>query len=143
MKKTVLLSLLLSISIYIFAQESSADDVRPKKLKKQKFEWVSFKIPSDFVVVEDEAFFRNTASAVKPETAYRDPSAQVSFTINNSINKWGRNMVLLQQFQRSNILAMHKRVSFLRDEIVEIKERKYLIMMFDSKIDDGLTFIGS
>lgn len=135
MKKLGVLFLVV-FSLQLFAQEEVA---KPQKLKKFKFEWVSFKLPQDFIEMEDEAFFRTTASAVKPEIAYRDPSAMVTFTINNSVNRWGNNLVLLQQFQRSNILAMHKKVDFVRDDIVEIKKRDYLVMIFDSKIDDKPT----
>ena len=135
MKKIGVIVLMLTI-VNVFAQDES---VKPQKLTNQKFEWVKFKIPQDFVEMEDEAFFRTTASAVKPEIAFRDPSAQVTFTINNSINRWGNNLVMLQQFQRANILAMHKKVNYTRDEVVEIKKRKYLIMIFDSKVDDKTT----
>jgi len=134
--KKVGVILLMLISVQLFAQDESA---KPKKLKKIKTEWVKFKLPEDFVEMEDEGFFRTTASAVKPEIAYRDPSAQVSFTVNNSVNRWGNNLVMLQQFQRSTILSMHKKVEYTRDEVVEIKKRKYLVMIFDAKVDDKTT----
>ena len=135
MKKIGVIILVLALT-NAFAQDQS---VKPQKLKKHKFEWVKFKLPEDFIEMEDEAFFRTTASAVKPEVAFRDPSAQVTFTINNSVNRWGRDLALLQQFQRSNILAMHKKVDFAKDEIIEVKKRRYLVMAFDSKIDDKTT----
>ena len=134
--KNIGVIVLMLVIVNVFAQDES---VKPQKLSKRKFEWVKFKLPEDFIEMEDEAFFRTTASAVKPEVAFRDPSAQITFTINNSVNRWGRNLVLLQQFQRSNILAMHKTVNFERDEIIEIKKRSYLVMAFDSKIDDKPT----
>lgn len=135
MKKLSIVVFVL-ISIQLFAQDESS---APQKLKKFKFEWVKFKLPENFIEMEDEGFFRTTASAVKPEIAFRDPSAQVTFTINNSVNRWGNNMLMLQQFQRSTILAMHKSVEYTKDEIVEIKKREYLIMMFDAKVDDKTT----
>ena len=135
MKKLGVIVLVL-LSLQIFAQD---DSVKPQKLKKVKFEWGTVKLPANFVLMEDEAFFRNNASAVKPEVAYRDPSAQVNFVINNSVNRWGRNLVLLSQFQRSTILNMHKSVEFKKDEIIDVKKRKYLLMGFDSKIEDNDT----
>ena len=132
----------LGVVILMFAFVNSiAQDtsVKPQKLMKLKFEWVKFKLPQDFIEMEDEGFFRTTASSVKPEVAYRDPGAQVTFTINNSVNRWGTNLSMLQQFQRSTILSMHKKVTYVRDEIVEIKKRKYLVMIFDAKVDDKTT----
>ena len=127
------------LTLVFLNAKAQEDSPKPAKLKKFKFEWVKFKLPQDFVAMEDEAFFRTTASAVKPEIAYRDPSGQITFTINNTINQWGNNLTLYQQFQRSNILALHKKVDYKKDEIIERKKKKYLVMVFDSKVDDKPT----
>lgn len=135
MKKLGVIVLVLFCN-QLFAQE---DAPKPEKLKKFKFDWVKVKLPQNFVPMEDEAFFRTTASAVKPEISYRDPSGLITFTVNNTINRWGDNLSLYQQFQRANILSMHKKVEYERDVIIEKKKRKYLVMAFDSKVDDKIT----
>lgn len=112
--------MLLVTSLMSKAQDES---VKPQKLKKNKFDWVQVKLPKDFVPMEDEAFFRNVASAVKPEIAYRDPSAQINFTINNSVNRWGNDLNLLKDFQKSTINRMHKKVDFVREEVIVVKKR--------------------
>lgn len=135
MKRLGVIALVL-VSVQLLAQDVS---VAPQKLTKIKFDWVEVKLPEDFVLMEDEAFFRTTASAVKPEVAYRDPGAQISFTVNNSVNRWGNNLDLLGQFQKSTIMSLHKKVDFKKEEIIEIKKRRYLLLAFDSKVDDKIT----
>jgi len=134
-----LLSVFLPVllwSVMVFGQE---EKVVPQKLKKFKFDLVKVKLPEDFVPMETEAFFRQVATAVKPDIVYRDRSEQVVFTVNNSINRWGNNLTLLGDFQKATIMEMHKKVEFKRVELIERKKREYLVMIFESKIDDEMT----
>ena len=135
--KKISVALFVLISIQLIAQDES---VAPEKLKNFKLDWLKVKLPQNFVLMEDEAFFRTTASTVKPDFSYRDPSAQVTFTVNNSVNRWGGDdLALLLQFQKSTLLSLHKEIKIIREEIIEVKKRKYLILTFDSKIDDNAT----
>lgn len=128
MRKFIFLSACL-----LFGTMLKADDF--VKIKVNDFITVS--LPEDFITLPQSEINRRQISARKPLLFYTDPHSEVNFTVNMSYSLWGKNdLEILKSFYRASIMNLYDEVLFIKDDIVEIGERKFARFEFESIVRD-------
>lgn len=111
------------------------------KIKVNDF--ITVALPSGFVPLPQEEINKRMLSARKPLLFYTDANNEVDFSVNMSYSLWGKeDYEILRSFYRSTLMNLYDDVHFIKDEVVEIRNRNYAMFEFESVVrDDEESFV--
>jgi hypothetical protein len=101
---------------------------------------LSMKIPDNFVALTDDQIADKMIASRKPLAAYSNPSGSTDITIavgNSNKNPWkDRDLKLMAQFQKANIMQLFTNVSILQEKLVKVKGQQYAVFEFVSEVKE-------
>lgn len=108
------------------------------KLKKTHIsKEITVMIPSDFTPMPDDGIARRYPATTKPLAVYTSPNGQIDFSVTQKTTQFkSRDLNMLQEFYKANLLEKFTNVDFIREEIVDIKGQQYIVFEFVSKMAD-------
>ncbi len=132
--------LLIITCFQVFAISLTA---QVKMVKTKIGENITFSIPEILTPMSDDDIISKYVSAKKPLAAYIDANRVVDFSINESISFWqSEDLELLKSFYKSSIQNLYDEIVIIREEIVEINKRPYVVFEFTSSIKgDGESIV--
>lgn len=144
MKYLIYTFFLIFISIQLnFAQKLSKTKVNDE---------ITVEMPSDFEPMSENIYVRKYGAYREPIGIYTDPYNEVGFGINEVQNRSlkafaqsefsEKDLEMLKGMYKGSIAAMHTKVTFIQDKIVEINKRKYILFEFLSTVKDEDKVIG-
>ncbi|WP_299819904.1 hypothetical protein [uncultured Pontibacter sp.] len=108
------------------------------KLKKTQIsKEISVMLPSDFNPMPDDGIARRYPATTKPLAVYTSPNGQIDFSVTQKHTQFrSKDLNMLQEFYKANLLEKFTDVDFIREEIVEIKGEQYIVFEFVSRMAD-------
>ncbi len=118
--------LLLGSMLSLNAQTTKFKKVKP-------YEGIKMSIPQDFVEMSESDMAQRYVTSKKPTMVYTNSNMEVDMDVNLTKNFWNSSdFNLLKDFYKSSIYNSHKRVEFIKEEVVEINKRKYVWLEYKS-----------
>ena len=138
MNKLILCMLLGVVTLKGFGQE---------KLSKIKLEKeLEVKIPASFSPLNGEEVARKYLSNSTPLMIYGNERRTADFGVSKNQTRWtARDTEILKDFYKASILSTYTSVNFLKEEIIDIGDQKFILFEFISvfKEEDKETLTGS
>lgn len=108
------------------------------KLKKTQIsKEIAVMLPADFAPMPDDAIARSYPATTKPLAAFSSPNGQIDFSVTQKRSQFrSRDLNMLQEFYKANLLEKFTDVDFIREEIVDIKGEQFIVFEFVSKMED-------
>lgn len=108
------------------------------KLKKTQIsKEVTVMLPQDFSPMPDDFIARKYPATTKPLAVYTSPNGQVDFSVTQKRSQFKENdLEMLREFYKANLLETFTEVDFIRQEVTEVKGRKFLVFEFVSNLAD-------
>ena len=108
------------------------------KLKKTQIsKEISVMLPRDFTPMPDDGIARRYPATTKPLAVYTSPNGQIDFSVTQKHTQFrSRDLNMLQEFYKANLLEKFTDVDFIREEIVDIKGEQFIVFEFVSKVAD-------
>ena len=108
------------------------------KLKKTQIsKEISVMLPRDFTPMPDDGIARRYPAATKPLAVYTSPNGQIDFSVTQKNSQFrAKDLNMLQEFYKANLLERFTDVDFIREEIIDIKGEQYIVFEFVSKVAD-------
>lgn len=104
-----------------------------KFVKVEVSEGITVKIPKSYAEMTEEDLRQRSDSYRKPVAIYTDPSRTSEFVVNFSYSLWNTyDLDLMMSFFKSSLFEMYSEVSIIKEEVVEVKGRKFLVLEFYS-----------
>jgi hypothetical protein len=98
------------------------------------------KIPDNFVALTDDQIADKMIASRKPLAAYSNPSGSTDITVtvgNSNKNPWkDRDLKLMAQFQKANIMQLFTNVNMLQEKMVKVKGQQYAVFEFVSEVKE-------
>lgn len=105
--------------------------------RKKITDYISMKIPSDFIAMVESERNRKYISAREPISLFSNLDRTVDLGINETSSVWGSgDLEILKDFYKSNILNLYNEVFFIQEEIISIDGRQFIAFEFNSKVVD-------
>jgi hypothetical protein len=112
----------------------------PKMTKVKLTDKVTAMVPVTFRVMSDDEIAARYFTYRKPAAMLTDMRGVVDFGVNISTTNWRYDdLELLQKFYRASISQMFSETEFIREEIVSINNRRYIVFEFLSEIRSAPT----
>jgi hypothetical protein len=110
---------------------------QPKLKKFQISKEISVMLPKDFVSMSDDEIARQYPATTKPLAAYTSTDGHIDFSVTQKFSQFrSRDLDMLQEFYKANLMEKFTNVDFIRNEVVEIKGEKYIVFEFVSTLAD-------
>ncbi|MEQ9423441.1 MAG: hypothetical protein RJQ09_03405 [Cyclobacteriaceae bacterium] len=94
---------------------------------------ISLKVPESFFSVPEEEMRYRNINFRRPIALYTDANGDFDLTINQNPSRWRETDIeILKDFYKSNILSLYDDVVFTKEEVAEIRGRKYAVFEFIS-----------
>ena len=108
------------------------------KLKVTKIsETVSVSIPSDFIIMPDDAIAAKYPAPRKPLGAFTSPNGQVDFIVSERLSTFKKeDLPMLKQFYRSAITNKYSKVDFIKEEVRQVDKQDFISFEFTSTVVD-------
>lgn len=107
----------------------------PKMNRVTVGEEISIKIPENLLPVPEGEMRNRHVHFRRPLALYTNANGDVDFSVNQNPTRWRESDVaILKDFQKSNILSLYDEVEFSREEIIEIRGKKFAIFEFESSV---------
>ncbi len=109
------------------------------KLKKTKIsDNITMELPEDFRAATAAEILQKNISSKPPIALYTDYHQQVDVVINETSNTWqGNDLKIIQGLYKSNIANLFTEVQFLKEEIVQVGGRDFIVFEFISRVTDA------
>ena len=105
--------------------------------RKKVTDFISMKIPEDFIAMVEAERNRKYVSAKEPIALFTNADRTVDLGINETSSAWGAgDLEILKDFYKANILNLYTEVFFLQEEIVTIDNKPFIAFEFNSKVVD-------
>ncbi len=122
--------LLLSIISFSTSGQGALD-------REKVTDYISMKIPSDFIPLVESERNSKFLSAKEPIALYSNTDRTVDLGINETNSRWSiDDLAILKDFYKANILSLYTEVAFLQEEIITIDDRSFIAFEFNSKVVD-------
>ncbi|MFD2514680.1 hypothetical protein ACFSRY_12460 [Pontibacter locisalis] len=110
---------------------------QPKLKKFQISKEISVMLPKDFAPLSDDEIAREYPATTKPLAVYTSPDGQIDFSVTQKFTQFrSRDLEMLQEFYKANLMEKFTDIDFIRSEVVEIKGEDYIVFEFVSKLAD-------
>ena len=121
--------------ILLFIIPLLAISQNPKLNRVTIGEIISIKIPETFTPVPEGEMRNRHVHFRRPLALYTDPNGEIDLSVNQNPTRWRESDIqILKDFQKSNILSLYDDVEFLKEEVKEIRGKKYAIFEFESSV---------
>ena len=106
------------------------------KLTRVKIsEDISIKVPEDFTPLAEGQMLNRHVHFRQPLAFYTDPNNVVDLAFNQNPTRWREaDLDILKDFYKSNILSLYDDVDFMREEVVDIRGKKFAVFEFVSAV---------
>jgi len=128
---------LLVLPLLIVMMGFNGDKMTKTKLSDN----ISCLLPQNMHPMIEGEVIRRLPSARKPIAAYTDESQLVDFSVNMAATQWAeKDIEIAQSFYKSSILNLYDDVKFIKEEIVTINKKQFIVFEFLSLVQgDDLT----
>lgn len=108
------------------------------KLKKVNItKEISVQLPKDFMPLPDAEIARKYPAATKPLAVYTSPDGNIDFSVTQKRSTFrADDLDMLREFYKANLLETFTNIDFIRQEVTEIKGRKFIVFEFVSRLAD-------
>lgn len=107
------------------------------KLVKTKItDNITVKLPKSFYPMTADDLARRYPSVRKPLGAYTNEDRLVDFSVNISATQWSPTDVkMAKDFFKASIYNLYDRVNMIKEEVVELDKKKFIVFEFDSRLE--------
>jgi len=110
---------------------------QPKLRKVQLSKELSVMLPPDFTPLTDDDIARKYPASIKPLAVYTSPNGQVDFSVTQKRTQFReRDLDMLREFYKANLLETFSKVDFIRQEVTQIKGKNFIVFEFVSSVED-------
>ncbi len=110
---------------------------QPKLKKVQISKEISVRLPQDFTPLPDDGIARKYPASTKPLAVYTSPNGLVDFSVTQKRSQFkAKDLDMLREFYKANLLETFTKVDFIRQEVTEVKDRKFIVFEFVSSMAD-------
>lgn len=110
---------------------------QPKLKKVQITKELSVLLPQDFTPLPDDGIARKYPASTKPLAVYTSPNGQVDFSVTQKPSQFReKDMDMLREFYKANLLETFTKVDFIRQEVTQIKDKDFIVFEFVSSVED-------
>lgn len=108
---------------------------KTKLVKHQVEGGISIKIPQDFLQMNESDMWQRVSSYRKSLALFTDLNRLVELGINRSFSVWQEgDYDLMSEVYKSSILELYDEVEFMKEEVITLKNRQFLVFEFISTI---------
>lgn len=109
----------------------------PKLKKTQVHEAITVSLPQDFAPVSEQEMSSKYVSYRKPLALYSDPSKQVDFSVNMSLNQWQHfDLPLVKDFYKASVSTLYTDMKWYKDELTEIRDVPFAVFEYVGTVAD-------
>ncbi len=107
----------------------------PKLVRVKINDEISIKVPEEFSVVPLGEVRNRSVHFRQPLALYTDTQNEVDLAFNQNPTRWREaDIDILKDFYKSNILSLYDDVEFIREEVLDIRGKKFAVFEFISSI---------
>ncbi|TRX59383.1 hypothetical protein FNH22_09455 [Fulvivirga sp. M361] len=107
-----------------------------KLVKTKVNESITVSLPDNFYPMSPEDIAQRYPSVRSPVGAYTNESRLVDFSVNVSATAWReRDVFIAKDFFKASIFNLYDKVNMIKEDVVEIDGRKFIVFEFDSRIN--------
>ena len=123
------MKLIALLSVLAFFHQDS------KLIRVKISEDISIKLPEDFSPVPPGQIINRHVHFRQPIAFYTDPNNEVDLAFNQNPTRWREaDIEILKDFYKSNILSLYDDVDFSKEEVLDIRGKKFAVFEFISTI---------
>ena len=110
--------------------------IQPGSLVRTKVnDVISIKIPESFTPVPQGQIINKQIHFRQPIAMYTDQENRVDLSFNQNPTRWReQDMPILKDFYKSNIMSLYDDVEFFKEELIDIRGRKFAVFEFISTV---------
>ncbi len=109
----------------------------PKLKKVNLSKTISILLPKDFSPMSDDDIAREYPATTKPLAVFTSPDGNVDFSVTQKRTPFREDDVdMLREFYKANLVETFTNIDFIRQEVTEIKGRKFIVFEFVSSLAD-------
>ncbi len=107
----------------------------PKFIRVKITDDISIKVPQDFNPVPEGQMINRHVHFRRPLALFTDPMNEVDLVFNQNPTRWREaDIEILKDFYKSNILSLYDDVEFIKEEVADIRGKKFAVFEFISSI---------
>lgn len=123
------------ISLFILVLFSNSLFSQSLKTVKVNDGEIIMKVPKNFVEMIPDDIAQRFPSIRKPIAAYTDEQRQSEQTVKISATQWGNNdQEIAMSFFKASIMEYFDKVEFIKEEMVTIKKKSFIVFEFTSYV---------
>ncbi|MEM9859391.1 MAG: hypothetical protein AAF843_18700 [Bacteroidota bacterium] len=108
----------------------------PKMVKTKIGESITMMLPDNLYAMSADDVARRYPSVRRPIGAFTNDSRLADFSVNISATRWRLEDVdMAKGFFKSSFYNLFDRVDFIKEEIQEIGDKKFIVYEFDSRLN--------
>ena len=124
--------IIIILSIVCFSFKQSEVELKKRKIGDNL---ATIELPESFLPMTEEEIIAEFASKKKPLAAFRDAQYPCSFGVSSNSTTWDdETLEMFKLFNKSTIMGIHSEVNFLKEEIVTIGNKKYVVFEFKASV---------
>ncbi len=107
----------------------------PKFVRVKINDEISIKVPEELAAVPENQVRNRSVHFRPPLALYTNSQNDVDLAFNQNTTRWREvDIDILKDFYKSNILSLYDDVEFVREEVVDIRGKKFAVFEFISSI---------
>ncbi|MEJ8756413.1 hypothetical protein WG947_05370 [Pontibacter sp. H259] len=116
---------------------ASAALAAPKLKKVNITKEISIKLPKDFAPMTDDDIAREYPATTKPLAVYTSTDGNIDFSLTQKRSTFrARDLGMLREFYKANLVETFTNIDFIRQEIMEINGKQFIVFEFVSSLAD-------
>lgn len=109
----------------------------PKLKKVNITKEISILLPKDFTPMTDDAIAREYPATTKPLAVYTSTDGNIDFSVTQKRSTFReKDLDMLREFYKANLVETFTNIDFIRQEVTEIKDQKFIVFEFVSRLAD-------
>ncbi|MEM6522813.1 MAG: hypothetical protein AAGF85_04455 [Bacteroidota bacterium] len=109
---------------------------QPKMVKTKIGESITMMLPDNLYAMSADDIARRYPSVRQPIGAFTNESRLADFSVNVSATRWrSEDTDMAKSFFKSSFYNLFDRVEMIKEEVLEINDRKYVVYEFDSRLN--------
>ena len=109
----------------------------PRLKKVNLTKEISILLPKDFLPMTDDDIAREYPATTRPLAAYTSTDGNIDFSVTQKRTPFREHdLDMLREFYKANLVETFTNIDFIRQEVTEIKGRKFIVFEFVSNLAD-------